>query len=57
MIIAELNAIVVGQEMDFKYKDCKNEMDMVNRAFIEVMIEGDANAVDSNTLSQLILSQ
>ena len=29
--------------MDFKYKDCKKEMDMVNRAFIETMIEGDAN--------------
>ena len=29
--------------MDFKYKDCKKEMDMVNKAFIEVMIEGDAN--------------
>ena len=29
--------------MDFKYKDCKKEMDMVNKAFIETMIEGDAN--------------
>ncbi len=41
--LAELNAIVGGKEMDFKYKDCKAEMDMVNRAFIEIMIEGDAN--------------
>ncbi|MBP5593215.1 MAG: ribonucleoside triphosphate reductase [Clostridia bacterium] len=41
--LAELNAIVGGKEMDFKYKDCKKEMDMINRAFIEVMIEGDAN--------------
>lgn len=41
--LAELNAIVGGREMDFKYKDCQKEMDMVNRAFIEVMIEGDAN--------------
>ena len=40
--IAELNCIVGGKEMDFKYKDCKAEMDMVNRAFIEIMIEGDA---------------
>ncbi|MBR7136011.1 MAG: ribonucleoside triphosphate reductase, partial [Clostridia bacterium] len=40
--LAELNAIVGGKEMDFKYKDCKKEMDMVNKAFIEVMIEGDA---------------
>ena len=41
--LAELNAIVGGKEMDFKYKDCQKEMDMVNKAFIEVMIEGDAN--------------
>ena len=41
--LAELPAIVGGKEMDFKYKDCKAEMDMVNRAFIEIMIEGDAN--------------
>ena len=41
--MAELPAIVGGKPMDFKYKDCKKEMDMVNRAFIEVMIEGDAN--------------
>ena len=40
--LAELNCIVGGKEMDFKYKDCKAEMDMVNRAFIEIMIEGDA---------------
>lgn len=41
--LAELPAIVGGKEMDFKYKDCKMEMDMVNKAFIETMIEGDAN--------------
>ena len=41
--LAELNAIIGGKEVDFKYKDCKKEMDMVNKAFIEVMIEGDAN--------------
>lgn len=41
--LAELPAIVGGKEQNFKYKDCKKEMDMVNRAFIEVMIEGDAN--------------
>ena len=40
--LAELPAIVGGKEMDFRYKDCKKEMDMVNKAFIEVMIEGDA---------------
>ena len=41
--LAELNCIVGGKEVDFKYKDCKPEMDMVNKAFIEIMIEGDAN--------------
>ena len=41
--LAELPAIVGGKEMDFCYKDCKAEMDMVNKAFIETMIEGDAN--------------
>lgn len=41
--LAELPAIVGGKEMPFQYKDCKKEMDMVNKAFIETMIEGDAN--------------
>ena len=41
--LAELNCIIGGKEADFKYKDCQKEMDMVNKAFIEVMIEGDAN--------------
>src|SRR5574344_457717 len=41
--LAELPCIVGGNEMDFKYKDCQKEMDMVNRAFIEIMIDGDAN--------------
>ncbi|MEG7531252.1 MAG: ribonucleoside triphosphate reductase, partial [Hungatella sp.] len=41
--MAELPAIIGGKEADFKYKDCKAEMDMVNRAFIETMIEGDSN--------------
>jgi len=41
--LAELPAIVGGVEQNFCYKDCKEEMDMVNKAFIETMIEGDAN--------------
>ena len=41
--MAELNCIVGGKEMPFKYKDCVKEMAMVNKAFIEIMIEGDAN--------------
>ena len=41
--LAEQNCIVGGKEMDFKYKDCQHEMDIVNKAFIETMIEGDAH--------------
>ena len=41
--LAELNCIIGGKEADFKYKDCKKEMDMVNKAFLEIMIEGDYN--------------
>ena len=41
--LKDLPAIVGGKEMDFTYGDCKPEMDMVNKAFIDVMIEGDAN--------------
>ena len=41
--LEHLPAIVGGKEQDFTYGDCKKEMDMVNKAFIEIMIEGDAN--------------
>ncbi len=41
--LKNLNAIVGGKELDFTYGDCQHEMDMVNKAFIEIMIEGDAN--------------
>ena len=41
--LKNLNAIVGGKEMDFTYGECQKEMDMVNKAFIECMIEGDAN--------------
>ncbi len=41
--LANLPAIVGGKEMDFTYGDCQKEIDMVNKAFIEIMIEGDAN--------------
>jgi ribonucleoside-triphosphate reductase len=41
--LANLNCIVGGKEMDFTYGECQHEMDMVNKAFIEIMIEGDAN--------------
>lgn len=41
--LANIPCIVGGKEMPFTYKDCKEEMDMVNKAFIEIMVEGDAN--------------
>ena len=41
--MVNMPALVGGKEMDFTYGDCKAEMDMVNKAFIEIMIEGDAN--------------
>ncbi len=41
--LADQPAIIGGQPQDFTYGDCKKEMDMVNKAFIEVMLEGDAN--------------
>ena len=41
--LADQPAIVGGREMDFTYGDCKREMDMVNKAFIDIMVEGDAN--------------
>ncbi len=41
--LKDLPAIVGGKEMDFTYGDCKKEMNMVNKTFIEIMIEGDAN--------------
>ncbi len=41
--LKNLPAIIGGKEMDFTYGDCQKEMDMVNKAFIEIMIEGDAN--------------
>ena len=41
--LRDLPAIVAGKEMDFTYGDCQKEMDMINKAFIEIMVEGDAN--------------
>ena len=41
--LKNIPAIVGGKDMDFTYGDCQAEMDMVNKAFIEIMIEGDAN--------------
>ena len=41
--LADQHAIVGGKELDFCYKDCQEEMDVINKAFIDIMIEGDAN--------------
>lgn len=41
--LEHLPAIVGGKKMPYTYGDCKAEMDMVNKAFIEIMIDGDAN--------------
>lgn len=41
--LAEIDCYVGGKQVDFKYKDVQKEMDMINKAFIEIMIEGDAN--------------
>ena len=41
--LKDLPAIVGGKELDFTYGDCQKEMDMVNKAFIKLMINGDAN--------------
>ncbi len=41
--LADQYCIVGGKELDYTYSDCKKEMDMINKAFIEVMIQGDAN--------------
>lgn len=41
--MVNMPAIVGGKNMDFTYGDCKKEMDMINKAFIETMVEGDAN--------------
>jgi ribonucleoside-triphosphate reductase (formate) len=41
--LADQHVIVGGRELDFCYKDCQKEMDVINKAFIDIMIEGDAN--------------
>mgnify|MGYP001037072564 FL=1 len=40
--LRDQHPIIAGEEMPFTYGDCKREMDMINRAYIEVMIQGDA---------------
>ncbi|MGI5089933.1 ribonucleoside triphosphate reductase [Treponema sp. OMZ 805] len=40
--LADKKAVVGGKETDFTYGDCQAEMDMINKLFIELMLEGDA---------------
>lgn len=41
--LKDRKAVVGGQDMEFTYGDCKPEMDLINKAFIELMLEGDAD--------------
>ena len=41
--LKHMPAIVGGKPQKFTYGDCQAEMDMINKAFIEVMLDGDAN--------------
>jgi ribonucleoside-triphosphate reductase len=41
--LKDKKAVVGGKETDFSYGDCKAEMDRVNRIFIELMLDGDAD--------------
>ena len=50
--LENLPAIVGGKEQDFTYGDCKKEMDMVNKAFIEIMTEGDAEILRYRKVKQ-----
>jgi len=36
-------AVVAGMPLDYTYSECQAEMDLINRAFYEVMLEGDSN--------------
>ena len=40
--LKDKKAIVGGKEQDYTYGECQKEMDMINKVFIELMIEGDA---------------
>ena len=41
--LADKKAVIGGKESDLCYKDCQAEIDLINRAFLEVMLEGDAD--------------
>ena len=52
--MADEKAIVGGRRMEFTYGDCQKEMDMVNRAFLETMLEAMPMAWDSSILFRLM---
>ena len=41
--LADKKVVIGGKEIDLTYGECQREMDMVNKAFIEIMVDGDAN--------------
>lgn len=41
--LKDRKAIVGGKEVDFTYGDCQTEMNLINRLFIELILEGDAD--------------
>lgn len=41
--LKDKKAIVGGKEQSFTYGDCQKEMDMINKAFVEIMEDGDAD--------------
>ena len=40
--LRDQHPLIGGEEVDFTYGELQKEMDMINRAYIEVMLEGDA---------------
>ena len=40
--LEDTHPVIAGKEMDFKYGELQKEMDMINKAYIEVMCSGDA---------------
>ncbi len=41
--LADKPAVVGGEVQSFTYRDCQPEMDTINRVFIRLMLQGDAN--------------
>ncbi|MCA9384659.1 MAG: ribonucleoside triphosphate reductase [Candidatus Magasanikbacteria bacterium] len=41
--LRETHPVIDGKEQAFTYADCQEQMDLINKAFIEVMTKGDQN--------------